>query len=80
MKRDGQSSITPSDSYKTDTRTETEGGAPASSYDGMPPPPKPSVSNTALTKQNLNEALAASRPDSINDRWPDTKGLHILRR
>lgn len=43
-------------------------------YNGMPPPAKPSVSNLALTRQNLDEALAASRPDSINDKMARYEG------
>jgi hypothetical protein len=52
---------------RTDVRTDNDA---TSNYDGnmMPPPPKPSQSNTALTKQNLNEALAMARPYSINDK------------
>jgi PAS domain S-box-containing protein len=74
--KDGHGSITLSESQKTSQRAETEPGASggALSYDGMPPPPKPSVSNTALTKQNLNEALAASRPDSMNDKMARYEG------
>lgn len=37
-------------------------------YDGMPPPKKPSVANNALTRQNLDEALAKSDPDSLDDK------------
>jgi PAS domain S-box-containing protein len=33
----------------------------AASYAQMPPPAKPVISNTALTRQNLDEALAATR-------------------
>jgi PAS domain S-box-containing protein len=76
VRKDGHSSITPSESQRTSQRAETEIGAGSGvlSYDGMPPPPKPSISNTALTKQNLNEALAASRPDSINDKMARYEG------
>jgi len=60
--RDGQSSRGKSDQ-------ETEVTAESTSiYDGMPPPPRPSAFSTALTKQNLNEALATAQPDSINDK------------
>ncbi|KAB8556624.1 hypothetical protein FH972_025660 [Carpinus fangiana] len=45
-----------------------------SDYNGMPPPAKPSVSNTALTRQNLDEILAASQPDSINDKMARYEG------
>ncbi|KAK5121057.1 hypothetical protein LTR85_005541 [Meristemomyces frigidus] len=37
-------------------------------YHGMPPPAKPTISNTALTRQNLDSALSAQRPDSIADK------------
>jgi hypothetical protein len=70
-RRDGLSTVTRSD-QETENRTETDNGG--SIYDGMPPPPKPSISNTALTRQNLNEALAASRPDSINDKMARYEG------
>ncbi|KAF2664024.1 white collar-2 [Microthyrium microscopicum] len=72
-RRDGQTITTASDDQRTEPKTETDNGAP-SSYDGMPPPPKPSISNTALTRQNLSEALAASRPDSINDKMARYEG------
>lgn len=44
-------------------------------YREMPPPAKPSISNIALTRQNLDEALAASKPDSINDKMARYEGL-----
>jgi hypothetical protein len=68
--RDSRSSITHSEGRPEDA----ELAVPASSFDGMPPPPKPSVGNAALTKQNLSEALAASRPDSINDKMARYEG------
>ncbi|KAF1825407.1 uncharacterized protein K489DRAFT_377956 [Dissoconium aciculare CBS 342.82] len=37
-------------------------------YQGMPPPAKPSVSNTALTQQNLSSVMSSQRPDSIADK------------
>lgn len=37
-------------------------------YQGMPPPAKPSISNTALTRQNLDSALSAQRPEGIADK------------
>ena len=44
----------------------------------MPPPAKPNVSNTALTQQNLDEANASSKPDSINDKMARYEGAtHI---
>ncbi|KAI9724719.1 MAG: blue light receptor [Chrysothrix sp. TS-e1954] len=37
-------------------------------YDEMRPPAKPQLSSAALTQRNLNEALAESRSESINDK------------
>lgn len=37
-------------------------------YQGMPPPAKPSVSNTLLTRQNLDSALSGQKTDSIADK------------
>ena len=80
-KQDGHGSITPSDTQHTESAT--PGSASMTStqsndYNGMPPPAKPSVSNTALTQQNLNEANAGSKPDSINDKMARYEGAtHI---
>jgi PAS domain S-box-containing protein len=57
----------------TEAQTET-----TSIYDGMPPPPRPSATNVALTKQNLNEALATAKPDSINDKMARYEGATPL--
>ena len=80
-KADGHGSITPSDTLRTES--ETPGSTSMTSgqsndYNGMPPPAKPSVSNTALTQQNLDEANASSKPDSINDKMARYEGAtHI---
>jgi PAS domain S-box-containing protein len=66
--RDSRSSISHSDGRPEDAELG------ASAFDGMPPPPKPGVGNAALTKQNLSEALATSRPDSINDKMARYEG------
>lgn len=57
------------------TVSEANSRAPAESaseatvdYQGMPPPAKPPISNTALTRQNLDSALSAQKPDSIADK------------
>lgn len=50
----------------------------ASDVARMPPPAKPPISNTALTRQNLDEALAASKPDSINDKMARYEGATHL--
>lgn len=80
-KQEGHGSVTPSDTQRTES--ETPGSASMTStqsngYCGMPPPAKPSVSNNALTQQNLDEANASSRPDSINDKMARYEGAtHI---
>jgi PAS domain S-box-containing protein len=43
-------------------------GAETPDYQGMPPPAKPSISNTALTQQNLSSVMSSQRPDSIADK------------
>jgi len=44
-------------------------------HQGMPPPPKPSITDaTALTRQNLDSALSALRPDSIADKMSRYEG------
>ncbi|MCJ1309783.1 blue light receptor [Agyrium rufum] len=81
-KQEGHGSVTPSDSR---TESETPGSrslASGQSADpdssSMPPPAKPSTSNTALTQQNLDEANASSAPDSINDKMARYEGAtHI---
>ena len=40
----------------------------------MPPPAKPTISNTALTREALDEANASSRPDSITDKMARYEG------
>lgn len=80
-KQEGHGNVTPSDTQRTES--ETPGSASMTStqsndYNGMPPPAKPSVSNTALTQQNLDEANASSKPDSINDKMARYEGAtHI---
>lgn len=48
-------------------------------YQGMPPPAKPTTSNTALTRQNLDSALSSQRPDSIADKMSryEANGNHL---
>lgn len=44
----------------------------------MPPPAKPLPVNTALTRQNLEDATMSSKPDSINDKMARYEGAtHI---
>jgi len=44
----------------------------------MPPPAKPSMINTALTRQNLEDANAGSKPDSINDKMARYEGANHI--
>ena len=48
------------------------------SYAQMPPPAKPSISNTALTRQNLDEVLAANRTENISDKMARYEGANHL--
>ncbi|KAF3040571.1 blue light receptor [Didymella keratinophila] len=50
----------------------------AASYAQMPPPAKPSISNTALTRQNLDEVLAANRTENISDKMARYEGANHL--
>ncbi|KAI9691382.1 MAG: blue light receptor [Bogoriella megaspora] len=84
-----QSSMTPSETHheaadNTPSHAAADSQPPAavtpsaSAYGGMPPPAKPGAASNALTRQNLDEALAASRPDSINDKMARYEGAtHI---
>ncbi|KAI4171352.1 MAG: hypothetical protein Q9188_007436 [Gyalolechia gomerana] len=74
-------SVTPSETQRTESGT--PGSASITStqsngYNGMPPPAKPGVSNTALTQQNLEEANASSKVDSINDKMARYEGTTHL--
>ncbi|KAK3670147.1 white collar 2 type of transcription factor [Recurvomyces mirabilis] len=69
--------MTPSESHQSLSRFGGGGGGGENAsetptetpnYQGMPPPAKPSLSNTALTRQNLDSALMAQKPDSIADK------------
>ena len=69
----GQINITMGDGTNQSSATPS-----ASAYGGMPPPAKPGAASNALTRQNLDEALAASKPDSINDKMARYEGAtHI---
>ena len=80
-KQENHSSVTPSETQQTES--ENLGSASMTSgqsneYNGMPPPAKPSISNMALTQQNLDEANAIYKPDSINDKMARYEGAtHI---
>lgn len=65
-----QSGATPSESQPTASRVAGDAASEPqqTDYQGMPPPAKPPVSNTALTRQNLDSALSSQKPDSIADK------------
>ncbi|KAJ4404544.1 white collar 2 type of transcription factor [Didymella pomorum] len=58
--------------------TQSVNPSDAASYAQMPPPAKPSISNTALTRQNLDEVLAASRIENISDKMARYEGANHL--
>lgn len=58
--------------------TQSISASDAASYAQMPPPAKPVMSNNALTQQNLNEALAATKQDSINDKMARYEGVNHM--
>ncbi|KAI9830010.1 MAG: blue light receptor [Phylliscum demangeonii] len=80
-KQDQASDITPSETLQTDSEalgTASVVSGQSNAYNGMPPPAKPGSSNNALTRQNLDEANASSKPDSINDKMARYEGAtHI---
>ena len=80
-KQEGHGSVTPSDTQFTESETlgsVSIGSAHSQDYNAMPPPAKPSLSKTALTQQNLDEANASLKPDSINDKMARYEGAtHI---
>jgi PAS domain S-box-containing protein len=78
-KQEGRSEI---QSEETDTLGSTTTSMPSHIANpdalAMPPPAKPSSVNAALTRQNLEDANAGSRPDSINDKMARYEGAtHI---
>lgn len=62
----GQAS--PSDQPRNSADAGSDPASATPNYQGMPPPAKPPISNTALTRQNLDSALSAQKPDSIADK------------
>ncbi|KAF2637364.1 hypothetical protein P280DRAFT_472083, partial [Massarina eburnea CBS 473.64] len=79
-KTDVTGSVTAPSVSDTRGRPESEGvsASALAAYNAMPPPAKPGIPNTALTRQNLDEALAASKPDSINDKMARYEGATHL--
>jgi PAS domain S-box-containing protein len=79
-KQEGRSDITPSEETET-AGTSTTTTVPPRDLDmlAMPPPVKPSAFNMAsLTRQNLENANATSKPDSIGDKMARYEGAtHI---
>lgn len=76
-KMDKRSDVTPSEDFESSNGT---GLASTTNTDAlaMPPPAKPSALNAALTRQNLEDANAGSKPDSIRDKMARYEGAtHI---
>ena len=63
-----QSGATPTQPDATSRATGDAASEPTTDYQGMPPPAKPPISNTALTRQNLDSALSGQKADSIADK------------
>ncbi|KAI9719449.1 MAG: hypothetical protein M1812_003520 [Candelaria pacifica] len=79
-KQEGHGSVTPSDTQPTESETLDTASSTihSSDYNAMPPPAKPTTSNTALTRQNLDEANASSKNETINDKMARYEGAtHI---
>jgi len=65
-------------SEEADTMSSIISPRPNADVLAMPPPAKPTAMNTALTRQNLEDANASSKPDSINDKMARYEGAtHI---
>jgi hypothetical protein len=75
IKQDGRS-----DNLTEDTETITTATTPMPSHStnpdllAMPPPAKPSSLNSALTRQNLEDANAGSKADTIKDKMARYEG------
>jgi PAS domain S-box-containing protein len=80
-KQEGRSDVTPSDENDTLGSISNSTVIPFSMNPdvlAMPPPAKPLSMNTALTRQNLEDANASSKPDSITDKMARYEGAtHI---
>ena len=80
-KQENHSSVTPSETQRTESENLSSASmtsGQSNDYNGMPPPAKPSVSSMLLTQQNLDEANATLKPDSINDKMARYEGAtHI---
>jgi PAS domain S-box-containing protein len=80
-KQEGRSDATPSDEIETMGSISNSTAIPFSTNPdvlAMPPPAKPLSMNPALTRQNLEDANAGSKPDSITDKMARYEGAtHI---
>jgi hypothetical protein len=81
-KQELRSDVTPSEETEMPGSTPSRTGLGRSPMDAdvlaMPPPAKPSAMNTALTRQNLEDANASSKPDSINDKMARYEGTNHI--
>ena len=77
-KQEGRSEIQSEETDTMGSTTTSMQGLSNPDALAMPPPAKPSSVNAALTRQNLEDANAGSRPDSINDKMARYEGAtHI---
>ncbi|KAI9648227.1 white collar 2 type of transcription factor [Ciborinia camelliae] len=68
----------PSESSDTITTSMSASMAPVPSHPDflvMPPPARPDMSHSTLTKANLEDASSGSKPDSINDKMRRYEGV-----
>jgi hypothetical protein len=72
-KQEGRSDI-PSEDTETTVSTSFAPRSTIPDAMAMPPPAKPSSMNAALTRQNLEDANAGSRQDTINDKMARYEG------
>ncbi|KAF2751175.1 hypothetical protein M011DRAFT_463919 [Sporormia fimetaria CBS 119925] len=66
------------DTYSSVATSPLHGPVDSEAYNAMPPPAKPSISNTALTRQNLDEATAVNKPEGITDKMARYEGTTHL--
>jgi PAS domain S-box-containing protein len=76
MDKGSKAQKTHGDATPDETRRDRE---PTPNYQGMPPPAKPTISNTALTRQNLSDALSGQKTEGIADKMSryESSGTHL---
>lgn len=72
--QEGRSEMLSSEGTNATPLTSTPGFYPNADTAAMPPPERPNPLNIALTRENLEGAIAGSRPDSIRDKMARYEG------